>query len=94
MANVAAISAVALVFLCLKSAFGDYGGWEGGHATFYGGGDASGTMGKSKKWSLVFAEETICLALARLDYVYSFCQNVHWLSKVTNFYNIMRKAIQ
>ncbi|KAI7998181.1 Expansin-A8 [Camellia lanceoleosa] len=27
------------------SAYGDYGGWQGGHATFYGRGDASGTMG-------------------------------------------------
>ncbi|KAI8007163.1 Expansin-A2 [Camellia lanceoleosa] len=25
-------------------AYGDYGGWQGGHATFYGGGDASGTV--------------------------------------------------
>lgn len=43
--------AIALLFsvlnLCLQGTYGDYGGgWEGGHATFYGGGDASGTMGK------------------------------------------------
>ncbi|KAF2319268.1 hypothetical protein GH714_014331 [Hevea brasiliensis] len=45
----AAFSAIALLLfvlnLCLRGTSGDYGGWQGGHATFYGGGDATGTMG-------------------------------------------------
>lgn len=36
-----------LLFICLhlQGILADYGGWQGGHATFYGGGDATGTMG-------------------------------------------------
>lgn len=33
------------ILLRLHTTDADYGGWENAHATFYGGGDASGTMG-------------------------------------------------
>lgn len=44
----ALLTLIAFLFLNinLHSVTADYGGWQGGHATFYGGGDASGTMGE------------------------------------------------
>lgn len=52
MAVPALISIVTLLLffnICTRDAYADYGGWQDAHATFYGGGDASGTMGKLKK---------------------------------------------
>lgn len=42
------LSILSLLF-SLQGTHGDSGGWQSGHATFYGGGDASGTMGMTKK---------------------------------------------
>lgn len=61
-----AILGLSLLFFLVtgfRAAYGDNYGWEGGHATFYGGGDASGTMGMVKLNNLIWVSSFVFVLL-------------------------------
>lgn len=92
MAATKAISFALLLFILQLHFHGtaaDYGGWQSAHATFYGGGDASGTMGMSQP----LANSIILLSFWKKMFDICVLQEVH-VDMGTYIVRVMEPTLQ
>lgn len=70
------ISLFILHIVGLHIAMADYGGWQNAHATFYGGGDASGTNGTQLYPTLITNAYSLLFILINFLYIHIYIRKM------------------